>query len=201
MNIKIDQIENLKPNSIHDIISPDFFFELGSGHDEYLLSKKYYEYYYAISKFYQPKSILEIGVRFGYSLGSMIKGSDVIENIIGVDMNSYEYNSIEIAENNIRKYINNNINYNFFLQDSHSILELPNFYDLIHIDGDHSYEGKIQDLNLTIGKCKTLIVDDYNYLPEVRKAADDWMAINKISINDFYVLDSTRGTLIIELKS
>jgi len=200
MNIKINQIENLKPTNIHDIISPDFFFELGTSHDEYLLSKGYYEYYYAISKFYQPRSILEIGVRFGYSLGSMIKGCDIIEKIVGIDMNSYEYDSLKIAEDNIKKYINSDINYNFFMQDSHTISSLSQFYDLIHIDGDHSYEGKIQDLNLAINKCKILIIDDYNTFNDVKNAANDWMEINKILINDSYMLDSIRGTLIIELN-
>ncbi len=117
-------ILQLKPNSIFEKINPNFFFELNSFHDEYLKSGIYYEYYYAISKYYQPKSILEIGVRYGYSLGCLIKGSEKIESVIGIDCDSYEKNSLSIAEKNIKKYINNNLNFEFINQDSHTIKKI-----------------------------------------------------------------------------
>jgi len=196
----VEKIEKLKPASIYDVIDPNFFIELGTSHDEYLLSKNYYEYYYAISKFYQPISILEIGVRFGYSLGSMVKGSNKIKKVVGIDLDSYEYNSLQVAESNIKKYINPNIDYNFYLKDSHDIIELDSFYDLIHVDGDHSYEGKIKDLNLAVNHCKTLIIDDYNQFEEVRNASDYWTEKNKEYIKKIYVLNSIRGTLVVEMK-
>jgi predicted O-methyltransferase YrrM len=198
-----EEIEKLKPNSIHDIITPNFFFELGTGHDEYLKSGRYYEYYYAISKYYQPKSILEIGVRYGYSLGSMIKGSDNIQKVLGLDIDAYEKNSLKIAEENIKTNINPNIEYEFLLKSSHEFSELPDFYDIIHIDGDHSYEGKVQDLNLTIGHCKVVIVDDYNndyFLDVIKNATNNFVEKNKEYIKNTYFLDSARGTFIIEMK-
>jgi predicted O-methyltransferase YrrM len=193
------EINKLKPNSIFEIISEDFFFERNIKND-YLDCKMYYEYYYAISKFYQPSTILEVGVRFGYSLGSMIKGSDKIEFVKGIDCEdpTYGKNTLNTAEANIKKYINADIKYEFLLQDSHSIEKLDRKYDLIHIDGDHSYHGKIKDLNLTLDHCKTLIIDDYFSLPEVAKAADDWCKVNKNKIKSIYILNSIRGTLVVE---
>lgn len=193
------EIEKLKPNSIFEIISEDFFFEKNIPND-YINCKKYYEYYYAISKYYQPSSILEIGVRFGYSLGSMIKGSDKIEFVKGIDCEEAGYgnNTLKTAEINIKKYINQNIKYEFLLQNSHSIKELDRKYDIIHIDGDHSYDGKIQDLNLTLDHCDRIIIDDYLSFYQVRKAADDWMKINKNKIKTFYIINSIRGSLIVE---
>lgn len=194
-----EEINKLKPNSIFEIISEEFFFERNIKND-YLDCKRYYEYYYAISKFYQPSSILEIGVRFGYSLGSMVKASDKIQFVKGVDCEDPNYgsNTLKTAEINIKKYINSNIKYEFLLQDSHLIEKLDQKYDLIHIDGDHSYDGKIKDLNLTLDHCKILIIDDYSFFPEVTKAADDWCKVNSSKIKSNYTLDSIRGTLVIE---
>jgi len=194
-----EKINKLKPNSIYDIISEDFFFERNIDND-YLDCKIYYEYYYAISKFYQPSSILEIGVRFGYSLGSMIKGSDKIEFVKGIDCEHpyYGVNTLKTAEANIKKYINSNIKYEFLLQDSHSIEKLDRKYDLIHIDGDHSYDGKIKDLNLTLDHCKVLIIDDYISNINVSEAVNYWYKINRNKIKSIYIINSIRGTLIIE---
>jgi predicted O-methyltransferase YrrM len=194
-----DIINKLKPNSIYEIIPEEFFFERGHGYD-YLDSKIYYEYYYAISKFYQPSSILEIGVRFGYSLGSMIKGSDKIQFVKGIDCEDpfYGVNTLKTAEINIKKYINPNVKCEFLNQDSHSIKELDQKYDLIHIDGDHSYEGKIKDLNLALDHCKVLVVDDYFSFYQVANATNDWIMGNRHKIKSIYIVYSLRGALVIE---
>jgi len=194
-----DIINKLKPNSIYELISEEFFFERSHGHD-YLNCNIYYEYYYAISKFYQPSSILEIGVRFGYSLGSMIKGSDKIEFIKGIDFETLVYgvDMLRTAEANIKKYINPNVKCEFLNQDSHSVKELDRKYDLIHIDGDHSYEGKIQDLNLALDHCKVLLVDDYFFIRQVTNATNDWIMGNRHKIKSIYIVNSIRGTLVIE---
>jgi hypothetical protein len=192
-------ILKLKPNSIFDIIDSEFFFELNTKHDEYLKSGIYYEYYYAISKYYNPKSILEIGVRYGYSMGCLIKGSDKIESVTGIDCDSYEKDSLLIAEKNIKKYIKDNIDFEFINKDSHSIEKLDKKFDLIHVDGDHSYQGKIQDLNLIKEACNVAIIDDYGGgLPDVRRATDHWIKQNSTLIKNHFVLDSIRGTLILE---
>lgn len=197
--MSMEQINKLKPNSIYEIISEDFFFERNTEND-YLDCKIYYEYYYAISKYYQPSSILEIGVRFGYSLGSMIKGSDKIEFVKGIDCEEpfYGVNTLKTAEENIKKYINPNIKCEFLRQNSHSIEKLDRKYDLIHIDGDHSYEGKIKDLNLALDHCEVLIVDDYFSGPQIARAANEWTSANRNKIKSIYILSSIRGTLVVE---
>lgn len=196
-----EEILKLKPQSIYEIISKDFFFELDTNHDEYLKSGNYYEHYYAISKFYQPSSILEIGVRFGYSLGTMIKASDKIEKVTGIDCDEYNADSLQIAEKNIKKFIRDDISYTFRNMNSHSIKKFDSVADLVHIDGDHSYEGKIQDLDLVKNVGKVIIVDDYTYLEQVRQAADDWMKNNKDIIKNHFFFESIRGTLVMELDN
>ena len=89
---------------------------------------------------------------------------------------------------------------NFSLQNSHDIEKLE-YHDIIHIDGDHSYDGKLKDLKLTIGACKIVIIDDYLEFDDVNKSTNDFISYNKDLIENTYVLDNhPRGTMIIEYK-
>ena len=193
-----EEILKLKPESIFDVIPKEFFLEVGTHHDEYLKCGNYYEYYYGISKYYQPETILEIGVRYGYSLGSMIIGSDNVKKVVGIDCDDYVSNSLNVAEENIKKHVTKNLDYIFLNIDSHTINKFDEKYDLIHVDGDHTYDGKIKDLNLLKNSCKVAIIDDYIHLPQVRDAANDWIEENSTIISKVYLLDSIRGSLIIE---
>lgn len=196
------RILKLKPNSIFDIIDKSFFFELETSHDEYLKCGNYYEIYYAIAKYYAPKSILEIGVRYGYSLASMMcGGASSIKKVAGYDIDQYEENSLSIAESNIKKHLSNiDVEYSLELKNSQSISRLDGVYDIIHIDGDHSYQGKLHDLNLALHHSKIIIVDDYNHLLDVRRAVIDWVDANKIYIKNTCSINSIRGTFIIEIN-
>jgi predicted O-methyltransferase YrrM len=196
-----EKVLNLTPSSILDKVDSKFFIEIEQEqHQSYIKSGNYYENYYALSSYYQPKSILEIGVRYGYSLGSMISASNVIEKVTGIDNDEYSLGSLEVAKDNIKKYINSNVELNFSLQDSHKIKKLE-YHDIIHIDGDHSYDGKLQDLKLTIDACKVVIIDDYLEFSDVNKSTNDFISYNKDLIENTYVLDNhPRGTMIIEYK-
>ena len=62
--------------------------------------------------------------------------------------------------------------------------------DCVFIDGGHSYNTVKNDLNILYGslkgKEKILICDDYGgltYIPEVKKAIDDFVDLNKLRLN------------------
>lgn len=194
-----EKILKLKPNSIFDFIDESFFIESGVECHEYIKSRNCYEVYYAISKYFQPKSILEIGVRFGYSLGAMIVASDNIENAIGYDIDQYDKDSTITASTNIKKIIKN-INLSIQFVNSQEISVLDRYYDIIHIDGDHSYDGKMHDLNLTIDKCRVVIVDDYHFIEWIGRACNSFAEKHKDKIQETIVIDSFRGTFIIIYK-
>jgi hypothetical protein len=199
----MNEIYDLKPKSIFDVADKEFFIEYddrdgpSAGHD-YMHCGDYYELYYAISKFYQPESILEIGVRYGYSLYSLVKGSDKVNFILGYDIDEYDEGSLAVAEKNLKEFLSDDIEIIMQNENTQNIQELDGFVDMIHIDGDHSYDGKLHDLEITKQKCKVLIIDDYEHIREVKMATDDFIRKNKSIIKNHYLLKSFRGTYIIE---
>lgn len=215
----VESIDKLKPKSIFDVVERDFFLEYedrngsSAGHD-YLHCNDYYELYYDISKFYQPETIFEIGVRYGYSLYSLIKGSDKVNYVLGYDIDEEIYNnkewiskklnldsnnisSVSIAKSRLEKFCEG-VDVNIEKENSQEITELDDYMDLIHIDGDHTYEGKVHDLEITKQKGKVIVIDDYSHIREVKMATDNFIKSNKSIIKNHYLLSSFRGTYIIE---
>ena len=169
----IDSILQNKPDSIFDIL-PEELFEFDINTD-YARSGSCWEFNYAIAKSIQPKSYCEIGVRFGYSLIPTLVAAPSLEYALGIDLEEYGSNSATKA--NLEKYYHGNCEVQLEHADSQLITELPQFFTLINIDGNHSYEGKMHDLNLAIGHCRYLLIDDYNYLVDVKRAIHDWLDI------------------------
>ena len=96
----IDRIIKNKPESIHDVIPSEFFTKYDSY--DYIWCKNYYEWNYAIAKTIQPKSFMEIGVRFGFSFLPVLHASKKIKYALGWDLETYGDN--KIATENIGKY-------------------------------------------------------------------------------------------------
>lgn len=190
-------IENKIENIMTYIDSDMFVYEQNDPLHDYILSKNCYEWYYTIAKTLQPKSILEIGVRFGYSLVSMMKGAeDSVQTVVGIDNDSYIWNSAQVA----RKYcetVKPNIT-TIDVIDSQQLQTLDRQFDLVHIDGDHTYIGKVHDLNLVKTHCKYCIIDDYDFIETVRKATDDFINDNSSIIKNKLYIPSFRGTMILE---
>ena len=70
----MDNINKHKPESIFEHIRRDWFLKQ-TLQEDYIDSGTCYEYYYAFGAYYKPKSILEIGVLYGYSAASLILGA------------------------------------------------------------------------------------------------------------------------------
>lgn len=198
----MQEIIALKPEYIFDVVNPDVFIEKDDPrHRDYMHCKNYYEVYYAIGKYYQPKSILEIGVRYGYSLYSIMAACENLEYVRGYDIDEYDSGSIETANKNISKVISDKINFKVENKNTQNLKSIRKKYDLIHIDGDHTFNGKLHDLNLVKNNCKVLVVDDYNHIREVKSAVEKFVSENEDIIEKNFIINSMRGTYIIELKS
>lgn len=194
-----EQIAQHKPASIFDVLDRSIFSPDFDKPDEmaYIESGNCYEWYYAIGKHYKPESILEIGVRFGYSLASLIKGAGGAVYALGWDIESYESESNQHARKIIQTELNES-RVEIIRVDSQREDQAHDF-DLIHIDGDHSYYGKVHDLMLAwMSGAKVIVVDDYDFLRSVREATDHFLKLIDPEKFRTAYLPSHRGTRVIE---
>ncbi len=135
--------------------------------------KTYYADYVKAGFKYKPKSIMEIGIRFGYSAMALVYGSqragikDI--NLVGLDDEGYHQGSNQEAadhflklfpECNAKFYTINTVT-NGFPEE----IEDQTF-DLIHVDGNHSVAGALKDMMNSwriLNKGGLMIVDDCTF--------------------------------------
>jgi predicted O-methyltransferase YrrM len=138
-----------------------------------------YESKHALAILVQPRCILEIGVRAGYSAFSFLAACPQAR-YVGVDNNSDTHGGFRGAIEHAREILR---------PFGASILEIcsadfakrwernhePPVFDLVHIDGEHTTEGCFADLLLAT-QChpRVIVVDDYLVLPEVKSACDQF---------------------------
>lgn len=139
-------------------------------------SETYYPGYAAIASIVKPSSILEVGVKLGYSLISMFKGYPHVESIVGIDNESYVAGSVSKAIQNIRSS-GFSKSLEIHNSSSHGFVEKlrGRRFSLVHIDGDHTFHGAFQDICEywdAVLDAGIMIVDDSNF-PDVGKAVSD----------------------------
>ena len=191
-----EEMEKYKPKSIHDVIPSKFFTKYDSY--DYVWSGNCFEWYYAISKVIKPKTFLEIGVRFGFSFLPTLIGSDTLEYALGWDLETYGNNTI--ARENINEYYHGSCKWEILHIDSQLEQELPQFFDLVSIDGCHEYDCKIHDLIMAMKKSQYVILDDYDYIPYVRSAVDFFLKEYSSNIEWNEYIPTFRGTQVIKFK-
>mgnify|MGYP003335298296 FL=1 len=192
------EIYRLSPSSIFEVANEEVFLEReDDAHKDYINCRDHYELFYAISKYYNPDSILEIGTRYGYSLYSLILGSSVLNKVVGYDINE-EY--VKVTDENLSTNTVSRVNLKLEVADTQKIDELDDKYRLIHIDGDKSFAGTYHDLKLTRGKARVVLVSDFYSERTVRDATQRFVYDNKEKIKKTHVIESLRGLYIIEYR-
>ena len=135
---------------------------LMSGHESMFLMWK-------LLKYFNPKSILEIGFGAGQMTGLFVEASPSTTKIISVDITDKYFNQL-------RNIFSNN-NLTLIHSDSRN-LELNEKFDFIYIDGDHTYDGVCNDLKKCLpllGKTSILCVDDYLDIDDVNRAVKEYL--------------------------
>jgi len=118
--------------------------------------------------------ILEIGVRTGISTAALLLGVEAQGgHVYSVDINPACKNPIT-----------SNPHWTFIVADSKNVAlvtgQVPSALDILFVDGDHTYEGTLADLNNYGGFVKPggkIICHDVlsGYDPGVRKAFDEYV--------------------------
>lgn len=145
-----------------------------AGHD-YWAANNTYNWYRAIGRAVKPRRIVEIGVRFGYSLYSLVMGS--LEGgqkgleAIAIDSEGYEPGSQAVAARAVSPLVTA---YGRHVLDTNNVASLSlDSVDLAHVDGDHSEVGCRYDMWLvweTLKPGGVLLVDDVTHIPDVGRA-------------------------------
>ncbi len=192
----MEEIYSLKPASIFEVADENVFFEReDEEHSDYINSGNHYELFYAISKYYDPDSILEIGTRNGYSLYSLALGSTTLTNVVGYDV---QEECIEATKTSLESLLPEDVGLKIENINSQELDSLDDSYYLIHIDGDTSFEGRYHDLELTRGKARVVLVSDFFSERSGRDAAQRFVYDNRNLIKKTHVIESLRGLYIIE---
>lgn len=138
--------------------------------------KHQYAQIFNVAQKLQPKTILEIGVRAGYSAFTMLCAVPTAD-YTGWDADRGDYGGsvgyVALAERLLAPF-------SAVVQrrDSQAERSLEYPVDLAHIDGDHSYEGCYHDLELCATGARHILVDDYEYIRPVQAAVDHWLVKN-----------------------
>jgi SAM-dependent methyltransferase len=133
----------------------------------------YYKMKWAISHQLKPASILEIGVRFGYSAAAFLHGHPEAR-YLGIDFDTDSYGGTKGAIKWAKK-ITRQFPADFIIGDSQAFDRLPGgVYDLIHIDGQQDGDATFHDLELAIKQARYVLVDGYL-----------WSPLNFAAVNEF----------------
>ena len=134
----------------------------------------YYECLFQLAQEWKARRVVEIGVRAGYSaLTLFLANPDT--TLIGIDADGDErFVNTHGGQKGLWRHaqvILKEFDFRLLLVDSHAIHRLPEA-DLIYVDGDHNFQGCLNDLRLAQLSTTRILVDDYDSIPSVRQACD-----------------------------
>lgn len=128
------------------------------------------DYFPSLTRFIREHhitSVVEIGVRTGYSLAAMLRGNPQL-TYLGIDDGRERPDGLAHAQHLADGYPEAEVT--FWCVDSQTVETLPGRIDLAYIDGDHSEAACWHDLHLCARYCDRLLCDDYDYSEGVRRA-------------------------------
>jgi len=167
--------------------------------------KDYYKIKYSICKEQNPKHIVEIGVRAGYSAWTFLQACPRAK-YIGFDANNGTHGGQGGQDGSFfewAKKILSGYNFELIELDTQRInnLNIGNV-DFFHVDGDHSIRGVQHDLDLaieTLNDSGIILVDDITYINTVRTGVQNWLSQHSTTTVSKFV-PSLRGEMIIRKK-
>lgn len=165
--------------------------------------QRIYRIKYAIAKALAPDSILEIGVRYGYSAFAFLAAIPGC-HYLGLDNDSSESGgvagSLQWASQRLRSYSKASA----IKSDTQKLTTLPgDIWDLVHVDGRQDGDSTIHDMNLAIQKARFILIDGYWWTGLNFNAINQWLFANKNSIEWHAVINdevSAYGDVLIKVR-
>lgn len=136
----------------------------------------YYRAKFDVAQTLAPASILEIGVRAGYSALAFLQAVPAAQ-YLGLDLDEGGWGGVAGYLTHARTRLEP---YNAVVLhcDTQAVPLPPDLaqlvmgYELWHVDGDHSFRGAVTDLvTAHLHGARWILLDDYDFAPDVRRAA------------------------------
>lgn len=150
---------------------------------------------------FQPRTVVEIGVRAGYSAVAFREGHR-FEAYLGIDADNGLWGGQVGFCEHAKKLLGSmeHLEWELFIVDSHALQLIKcdgRPFDLAHVDGDHSLEGAIADIELCLrSDVRFIAVDDVDFIPEVRVAVMKMIKEHNLQFR-YYNDGGYRGTTVL----
>ena len=144
------------------------------------ITPKNAELLFRIVRYFQPKSILEIGTSLGLATSALSlgnKNSDIITlegcpNTIATAKKMFQVSSFKFPNNNV-EFVNTEFNLYFENFKPETLNLKPQIFDLVYFDGNHSKKATLdyfEALLPTISNDSVWIFDDIHWSAEMEEA-------------------------------
>ncbi len=159
----------------------------------------YYRLKFAIAKVLQPKTILEIGVRYGYSARTFLEASPSA-TLLGIDLDSDSFGG-EVGALDWARQITASFQAEYLVADSQEMKRFPNgIYDLIHVDGQQDGYGTFHDLRRAVSQGRWVLLDGYFWTQSNFLDANDFLLKFKEAISYAVTIPGYAGELLIKVS-
>ena len=159
----------------------------------------YYQTKWAIARVLEPKSILEIGVRFGYSAAAFLNGFPSAE-YLGIDLDADSFGGTRGAIEWAKK-ITGLFRASFLIADSQRMDRFPgDVYDLIHVDGQQDGDGTFHDMQLAAKQGRYILADGYFWTRQNFSALTEFLYQFRDQIQYYGVIPGYAGELLIRMR-
>ena len=157
----------------------------------------YYRMKWAIVRALQPKNILEIGVRYGYSTRTFLDASPEA-SYLGIDLDVITYGGTPGAIN-WAKHISEGRKAEFLIGNSQDMDRFPGgTYDLIHVDGQQDEDGFFRNGQKALRQGSYILIDSYFWTDATFEATNVLLRQYRALIDFYLVIPGYAGDLLIK---
>jgi SAM-dependent methyltransferase len=159
----------------------------------------YYQLKWAIASVIQPTSIIEMGVRYGYSAAAFLDACPTAR-YLGIDLDIDRDGGVSGALDWARTRLAG-FRTEFLRADSQAMDQLPGErWDLAHVDGQRDGDSTFRDLEKALRQADWILLDGYFWNSTNFRAAGEFLLRHHGDIEFVLVIPSYAGELLVRRK-